>query len=102
MLKKLFSVLFNKYTLTFTAFVVWIVFFDSNSILSRMKHREKLKTLKQEKHFYLDEIRKDSTLRRKLVSDTAEIEKFAREHYIMQKANEDVYLVVDTTGDRHQ
>ena len=30
------------------------------------------------------------------------IEKFARENYLMKKEKEDVFLVVDTTGDRHQ
>jgi cell division protein FtsB len=67
-----------------------------------MKHRDKLRALKQERHFYLDEIKKDSTLRRALISDTAQIEKFAREHYLMKKDNEDVYLVIDTTADQRR
>ena len=79
-----------------------MVFFDSSSVLNRMKYRDKLNSLKQEKHFYLEEIKKDSILSQKLLSDTSEIEKFARENYLMKKEKEDVFLVIDTTVDRHQ
>jgi hypothetical protein len=101
-IKKIFRFFINKYTITIVAFAVWMVFFDSNSVLNREKHGDKLKTLRQEKQFYLNEIRKDSVLSQKLVSDTSEIEKFAREHYLMKKEKEDVFLVLDTTADRHQ
>jgi len=37
-----------------------------------------------------------------LLSDTSEIEKFARENYLMKKDKEDVFLVIDTTVDQHQ
>jgi hypothetical protein len=67
-----------------------------------MKYREKLNSLKQEKHFFLKEIKKDSILSQKLLSDSTEIEKFARENYLMKREKEDVFLVIDTTVDRHQ
>ena len=102
MFTKIFRILVNKYTITLVVFAVWMVFFDSSSILNRMRYREKLNSLKQEKHFYLEEIKKDSVLSQKLLSDSSEIEKFARENYLMKKDKEDVYLVIDTTADRHQ
>lgn len=101
-MKKILKFLINKYTITLVAFAVWMVFFDSSSVLNRMKYRDKLNSLKQEKHFYLEEIKKDSILSQKLLSDTSEIEKFARENYLMKKEKEDVFLVIDTTVDRHQ
>jgi hypothetical protein len=79
-----------------------MVFFDSSSVLNRMKYKEKLNSLKREKHIFLEEIKKDSILSQKLISDSTEIEKFARENYLMKKEKEDVFLVFDTTGDRHQ
>jgi len=100
--KKILKFFINKYTITLVLFVVWMVFFDSSSVLNRMKYREKLNSLKQEKHFFLEEIKKDSILSQKLLSDTTEIEKFARENYLMKKEKEDVFLVIDTTADRHQ
>ena len=99
---KALKILFNKYTITLTAFAVWIIFFDSSSLLSRRKYVEKLNGLKQEKKFYLEEIRRDSVLSVKLASDTSEVEKYAREKYLMKKVNEDVFLVIDTTADQHR
>lgn len=101
-MKKILKFFINKYTITLVLFIVWMVFFDSSSVLNRMKYREKLNSLKQEKHFFLEEIKKDSILSQKLLSDTTEIEKFARENYLMKKEKEDVFLVIDTTADRHQ
>jgi hypothetical protein len=100
-LKKILKIFFNKYTITLLLFAVWMVFFDNSSLLNRMKYKEKLNNLKQEKRFYLEEIKKDSILSEKLLSDTSEIERFARENYLMKRDKEDVFLVIDTTVDRH-
>jgi cell division protein DivIC len=98
MLKKILNVLLNKYLITTVAFIVWLVFFDSNNLLMQQDLKSKLKELRLEKKFYLDEIRKDSILTRQLLTDTAALEKFARERYLMKREGEDVFLVVDTTG----
>ncbi len=102
MWKKVSNILFNKYFLTSVAFLVWLFFFDSNNIILRFRLKNQLNELKREKQFYLDEIHKDSTLTQKLLNDTAELERFAREKYLMKKEGEDVFLVVDTTPDPHQ
>lgn len=102
MLKKLISIFINKYFLITAAFVVWLLFFDSNNILNRLKYHHKLKDLEQEKKFYLNEIRNDSILTHKLLNDSLELERYAREKYMMKKEKEDVFLVLDTTEDRHQ
>ena len=101
-LKKILSFFINKYFLTTVAFIVWLVFFDSNSLMERNKLQEKLDVLNLEKRFYLDEIKRDSTLTKQLLSDSAQLEKFARERYLMKKDKEDVYLVIDTTADQHR
>jgi len=100
-LKKIFSILFNKYLLTTVAFIVWLVFFDSNNLLTRNRLQTQLDGLNQEKQFYLNEIQKDSTLIHDLMHDTAALEQFARERYLMKKENEDLFLVIDTTGGQH-
>jgi len=102
MWKKILTVILNKYFLTSLAFLVWLFFFDSNNILIRLRLKNQLNELRKEKQFYLDEIRKDSILTHKLLNDTAELERFAREKYLMKKDNEDLFLVVDTTPDPHQ
>ncbi len=102
MFRKVLKVIFNKYTITFVAFIVWMVFFDSDNILTRRHYHSKLNELKQERHFYLDEIRKDSTLTRQLLTDSLALEKYAREKYLMKRDKEDVYIVADTTAGRRQ
>jgi cell division protein FtsB len=98
-LKTIFRILINKFFLTTVAFVVWMVFFDSNNLLTRNRLQEKLDGLNVEKQFYLQEIKKDSTLSHQLLDDSAQIEKFARERYLMKKEKEDLFLVIDTTAD---
>jgi hypothetical protein len=102
MAKKILKFFINKYFLTTVAFFVWLVFFDNNNILTNMRTRDKLNVLKKEKKFYIDEVKKDSILVQKLLYDTLELEKYARERYLMKKDNEDVYLVIDTTVDPRQ
>jgi len=101
MLKKILNILLNKYLKTTAAFVVWLFFFDSNNMIMQQDLKSKLNDLKEEKQFYLDEIRNDSILTRQLLTDTAALEKFAREKYLMKKEGEDVFLMIDTTADQH-
>ena len=95
-LTTLAKVLLNKYLITTIAFIVWMVFFDSNNLITRKRLQEKLDRLNQEKQFYLREIHKDSTLTQELLNDSAKLEKFARERYLMKRDNEDLFLVIDT------
>ena len=99
MLKKILNIVLNKYLLTTVAFIVWLIFFDSNNMIMQQDLKAKLRELQVEKKFYLDEIRCDSILTRHLQTDTAALEKFAREKYLMKKEGEDIYLVIDTTAD---
>ena len=102
MAKKILKFFINKYFITTVVFLVWLVFFDSNNVLTNLRTRDKLNALRKDKKFYMDEIKKDSILVQKLHSDTLELEKFAREKFLMKKDNEDVYLIIDTTEDQHR
>jgi len=101
-LKKILKIFLNKYFITILVFGVWMIFFDSNNILTRKKMQQKLDELNQEKEFYLDEIRRDSTLLNQLMTDSTKLEKFAREKYLMKRDKEDLFLVIDTTADQRQ
>jgi tRNA G18 (ribose-2'-O)-methylase SpoU len=101
-LKKIFSVLFNKYLLTTIAFIVWMVFFDSNNLITRNKLQATLDSLNQVKQYYLQEISQDSAMYQGLLRDSNQLERFAREKYLMKRDHEDLFLVVDTTEDPHQ
>ena len=92
---KITSFLKNKYAVALTAFFIWILFFDSNNIISQFRLVFNLNDLHKQKAFYLDEIEKDSTALYILKHDTASLEKFAREKYLMKRDNEDIFLIVE-------
>lgn len=93
-LKKAWPYLKNRYVVTFLAFLVWIAFFDRNDMYSQYTYRQKLKKLEIDKQYYLDEIAKDEADLKKLTTDPKNLEKFAREKYLMKKDNEDIFVVV--------
>jgi hypothetical protein len=98
----IFNILINKYLLTTVAFVAWMIFFDSNNLLTRNKLQATLDSLYQAKQYFIQEIQRDSALYQGLLNDSAQLEKFAREKYLMKRDNEDLYIMIDTTEDRRQ
>ncbi len=88
------NLLKNKYFLATIAFLVWMLFFDKNDIMSQYEYRTQLNQLEQEKEFYTKEIQQVTTDLQELSSNRAKLEKFAREKYHMKKDNEDVYVIV--------
>ena len=91
----LFPVLKNKYVLTFIVLLVYILFFDKNDILSQLDLTKKSEKLKQEKQYFVDEIEKNKTEMNELKTNPGNLEKFAREKYLMKKDNEDIFVIVE-------
>lgn len=90
-----FPILRNKFVLTTLIFGVWLVLFDQNNLLDRVANMKKLKQLKAEKEYYQNKIQEDQSRMKELVSDKDNLEKFAREQYLMKKDNEDVFVVIE-------
>ncbi|WP_425236658.1 FtsB family cell division protein [Ulvibacterium sp.] len=90
--KKWFGVLTNIYVLVLTVFVIWMLFFDTNSLLIHMELKKEIKKLEKQQDFLREEIAKDKKIIEKL-SDPKELEKFAREQYYLKKKNEEIYLI---------
>ncbi len=88
------SFLKNKYLITVVIFLVWLTFFDRNNFISQIRYGRILNNQRKQVEFYKSEIARDSTALHELMSDTASLEKFAREKYLMKKDNEDIYLIV--------
>ncbi len=95
MLKKTLPYLKNKYTLTILAFMVWVSFFDKNDLLSQMSLRKEVKKLETEKKYFVTEISKNKNDLKELMTNPKNLEKFAREKYLMKKDNEDVFVLVE-------
>ena len=84
----------NRYFFTFLAFVVWMLFFDQHDIISQIKLRSELHKLSDDKQYYKDEISRTKSDLDDLLSNSARLEKFAREKYLMKREDEDVYVIV--------
>lgn len=93
-IQKVLPVLKNKYVFTPLAFIIWLSFFDKNDFISEYTSRQQLKSLRQDKQFYLDEIKENKEKLNELMSSPANLEKFAREKYYMKKDDEDVFVIV--------
>lgn len=93
-MNRLLELIRNKYFLIVVAFVVWMLFFDKNDMLSQYEYKSQVNKMQEEKDFYVKEIahiRKDLD---ELNTDLKTAEKFAREKYFMKKDNEDVFVIV--------
>jgi cell division protein DivIC len=94
MLKKIIRPFRNFYVLTLSVFAVWMIFFDSNDLISQYQMRSKLKEMEAEKVYYIEKIEEVKEEQQALLSNVDKLERFARENYLMRKQNEDVYITV--------
>ncbi len=76
-------------------FLVWLLIFDNNSLIDRVKYLRTLHGMEEEKQYYLERIEEDSRRLNELKTDRDNLEKFAREQYFMKKENEDVFVIVE-------
>ena len=85
----------NKYVLTISVFAIWMLFFDQNNMVDRIKMSAEIRQLEADREYYTGEIEKDSTRLHELTTDRDNLEKYAREQYLMKKKNEDVFVVIE-------
>lgn len=93
MLKKLPPAFRNFYFVTAISFLAWMIFLDSNDLISRFKMSSKLRSLEREKEFYQEKISDVEKDRTELMTNKELLEKFAREKYLMKKESEDLFIV---------
>ncbi|OOQ58173.1 FtsB family cell division protein [Mucilaginibacter pedocola] len=98
-MKRLISLLKNKFFLVTVVFFVWMAFFDKNDFYSQFQYHQQLSKLEQERDFYKAETEKVNKDLDELTSDKAKLEKFAREKYLMKKDNEDVFVIEHQKAD---
>ncbi|MDP4206122.1 MAG: septum formation initiator family protein [Bacteroidota bacterium] len=84
----------NKFFWTTMVFLVWITFFDEHNMIRVWHNQHNLNQLKQDIGYYHQKIEDDRTKLKELGTNKSNLEKFAREQYLMKKENEDVYIVL--------
>lgn len=85
----------NKYLIAFAVFVVWVMFFDENNLKKHNQNLSDLAQLEAQVDFYKHKIEADKRKLYELQTNDENLEKFAREQFLMKKANEDIFLIVE-------
>jgi cell division protein FtsB len=94
--KKITSILSNKYLLAGLFFIVWMLFFDQRDYFQQKERMAELQKLEAKKKYYEEQIEKAKKELADLQNDPAALEKFARERYLMKRDGEDVYIIEDS------
>jgi cell division protein DivIC len=91
----IFTYILNKYIIA-TAVFIFVMFTNEDyNIKTRYANAQKIKKLEAEINYYKEETAKNKEKLELLQSDKENLERFAREQFMMKKDNEDVFVVVD-------
>ena len=69
--------------ISIVVFGLLIVVFDKNNLIEAWRLKQKINALEGQETYYRQKIAEDSTV----------LEKYAREHYLMKRKEETIYLV---------
>jgi len=93
MLSKIPAQFRNFYAITAGLFLVWMLFLDSNNLITRYQLSSKLNSLENEREYYEEKIQEVEKDRQELFGDPTLVEKFAREKYLMKKPTEEIFII---------
>lgn len=82
-----------KYWLISLSAVVWMTVFDSNNFIDLISLRREISDLREKRDYYSTEIIKVRQEEKELFSNIRNLEKFAREKYLMKKDQEDIFII---------
>ena len=84
-----------RYVLFFGMFFLWMTFFDTNNFIYRIRLASDISDLEESIQIHevkIAELRRQKT---DLFGNERNLEKFAREKYLMKKDNEDIFVITD-------
>lgn len=93
--KAFLNTITNKYLFAFVFFCVWMIFLDDHNILFLRQNLNKLKKYRVESTYYKEKIMADSQRLKELRTSSKNLEKFAREQFLMKRKNEDIFLIIE-------
>ncbi len=73
--------------------IAMLFFFSDSSLLKRRKYEKEIKVLKSQIEYYRGQTEIDRTKLEELQSNRDNLEKFARENYLMKRKNEEVFVI---------
>jgi cell division protein FtsB len=84
----------NKYLIATAIFLVFLFFGDKNNIIDQVKLHRQYSKVKKEHAYYKKQIDEANRQYKELFSSGKNLEKFAREKYLMKRDDEDVFVIV--------
>ncbi|RNC64688.1 septum formation initiator family protein [Proteiniphilum sp. X52] len=73
--------------------IAMLFFFSDSSVTKRMKYEAQIKDLESQIEFYREQTETDTEKLNELQSNKEDLEKFARENYLMKKENEEIFII---------
>ncbi len=70
-----------------------LFFFSDSSIMKRIKYEREIRDINSQIEFYRNQTEVDQSKLNELKSNKENLEKFARENYLMKKENEEVFII---------
>ncbi|MCF8238771.1 MAG: hypothetical protein K9I85_11480 [Saprospiraceae bacterium] len=89
---RIHKVVRNRYFLVAVGFLIYVIFFDHSRLISQWQLERDIQKLEQDKTKYQSQIEE---IRGEQLEIGKDKERYAREHYYMKRADEDVYIVED-------
>ena len=83
----------NKYVIATLIFAALIVFIDQYNVFEQGRSYRKLRKVTKEVKYYDAEIEKEMQTLNELKTDTALLEKVAREQHLMKRDDEVIYVL---------
>jgi len=84
----------NKYLLALVFLFTWVLLFDNYDLITVIKMRIEINNKENEIEKLQTLIEQDKQNYRELTSNPEQLEKFARENYLMKKENEDIFIIL--------
>lgn len=86
----------SPYVIVSVGFLLWMIFVDEDNLIKRYELSHKVSVLKAEKEQLKEDISQTVRKMEELKSSNREnLEKFAREEYLMKKDDEVIFIVKD-------
>jgi len=99
MKNRLLKLIKSTYGIIIILFIIWMIFFDSNSFIIHNELNNDINELNDQKSYYEKEIAKDN-IELQMIQPDSGLEKYAREKLYMKKDNEEIFLIeYDTISD---
>jgi cell division protein FtsB len=91
---KYYAYILNKYAAAIAVFLFILLFNERNGLINQWEQKSKYNKVLEENEYFKTEIKKLNYDHENLFSNAKNLEKYAREKYLMKRDDEDVFIIV--------